>query len=185
MGCASSVTEERTTKNGTAGGIPEPDAPPPTDPRLPLSARQKFSLEKSWKAVQRSLEGVGMNALIRLFKQCPDTQDWFPLFTGKTEDQLREDESFAAHANALMSVFDESVENLGDVDEAIKLLTKTGKRHAKLGLEADIIMKFHQPLLKAIEELLDTRYSEKIEEIYKLWLKFVFEHITKGMEAGA
>lgn len=65
MGCASSVTEERTTKNGTAGGIPEPDAPPPTDPRLPLSARQKFSLEKSWKAVQRSLEGVGMNALIR------------------------------------------------------------------------------------------------------------------------
>ena len=64
MGCASSVTEDR-TRNGTVGGIPEPDAPPPTDPRLPLTARQKFSLEKSWKAVQRSLEAVGMNALLR------------------------------------------------------------------------------------------------------------------------
>ena len=55
----------------------------------------------------------------------------------------------------------------------------------KLFFVVAILQKFHQPLLKAIEELLYTRYSEKIEEIYKLWLKFVFEHITKGMEAGA
>ncbi|XP_038074117.1 globin CTT-VIIB-8-like [Patiria miniata] len=182
MGCASSVQEER-TRNGTAGGIPEPDAPPPTDPRLPLTARQKFSLEKSWKAVQRSLEAVGMNALIRLFKRSPETQDWFPSFKGKTEEQLRDDDNFETHASAVMGVFDETVELLGDVDASIKLLTKTGKRHAKLGLEADLIWTFQKPLLEAIEELLDTRYSEKIEEIYKLWTTFAIEHMTKAMQA--
>ncbi|XP_022090945.1 cytoglobin-1-like [Acanthaster planci] len=184
MGCSPSAQEDR-TRNGTAGGIPEPDAPPPTDPRLPLTARQKFSLEKSWKAVQRSLDTVGMNALIRLFKNTPETQDWFPLFKGKTEEQLRNDMSFEMHATALMGVFDEAVELLGDVDAVIKLLSKTGKRHAKLGVEPDVIWTFQKPLLEAIEELLDTRYSEKIEEIYKSWTTFVIDHMTKAMQADS
>ena len=75
----------------------------------------------------------------RLFKSKPETQDWFPLFQGKTEEQLREDVAFESHAGLLMGVFDESVELLGDVDAAIKLLTNTGKRHAKLGVDAEVI----------------------------------------------
>ena len=52
---------------------------------------------------------------------------------------MRNDVSFETHASALMGVFDESVELLGDVDAAIRLLSKTGKRHAKLGVEPDVI----------------------------------------------
>lgn len=36
-----------------------------TDPRLPLTARQKFTVTASWKAVSRALEPTGVYMLIR------------------------------------------------------------------------------------------------------------------------
>ena len=46
-------------------GLPEPPPPQPTDPRLPLNARQVFKLKKSWKGVKRDLSSVGVEMLLR------------------------------------------------------------------------------------------------------------------------
>lgn len=45
--------------------IPEPPPPAPTDPRLPLDARQVFKLKKSWKGIKRCIEATGVEMFIR------------------------------------------------------------------------------------------------------------------------
>ncbi len=45
--------------------LPEPEAPPAMDPRLPLNARQVFRLKKSWKGIKRNMEQTGIEMFIR------------------------------------------------------------------------------------------------------------------------
>ena len=45
--------------------LPEPAAPEPTDPRLPLTTRQVYRLRKSWKGIKRQMGPTGIELFIR------------------------------------------------------------------------------------------------------------------------
>ena len=45
--------------------LPEPDAPPDTDSRLPLDARQVFKLKKSWKGIKRNIHDTAVEMFVR------------------------------------------------------------------------------------------------------------------------
>ena len=45
--------------------LPEPEAPPETDPRLPLDARQVFKLKKSWKGIKRNMHDTAVEMFVR------------------------------------------------------------------------------------------------------------------------
>ena len=45
--------------------LPEPEAPPETDPRLPLNARQVFKLKKSWKGIKRNMHDTAVELFAR------------------------------------------------------------------------------------------------------------------------
>ncbi|KAF7395999.1 hypothetical protein HZH68_010049 [Vespula germanica] len=65
MGCElSKLTAAKSRNQNAREGSP----PPPqttTDPRLPLTARQKFTVMASWRAVGRALEPTGVYMFIR------------------------------------------------------------------------------------------------------------------------
>jgi neuroglobin len=69
MGCelgklASSGGEnKKDVENG--GNLNEPPAPAAPDPRLPLTARQKYTMMASWKGISRAMEPTGINMFIR------------------------------------------------------------------------------------------------------------------------
>lgn len=42
-----------------------PPAPAPPDPRLPLTAKQKYSMLASWKGISRAMEPTGIYMFIR------------------------------------------------------------------------------------------------------------------------
>lgn len=69
MGCRYSKPKARTRSltdiTGMADGLPEPSPPTPTDPRLPLSARQVFKLKKSWKGIKRCMAATGVEIFVR------------------------------------------------------------------------------------------------------------------------
>ncbi|CAH2090597.1 unnamed protein product [Euphydryas editha] len=47
------------------------DGPPPaTDPRLPLTAKQKYSMLASWKGISRAMEKTGICMFIKTCWQC-------------------------------------------------------------------------------------------------------------------
>ncbi|XP_002733371.1 globin-like [Saccoglossus kowalevskii] len=179
MGCTSSAASDRPSKND-----PLLDPPPPQelDPRIPLTARQKFSIQKSWKAIQRNMEGVGMDIFIRLFKAHPEYQDLFPEFKGMSEEKLRNSINFETHVGIFMNVIDECIDSLEDADHVINLLTKKGRKHANYGVKPEFISDIEEPFLASVKQLLEDRYSEKIEEIYKLTIKFILEHFINGLK---
>lgn len=58
--------DDKSTPAGKAAEmLTEPEAPPPTDPRCPLNARQVFRIKKSWKGVKRDLSAAGVEMMIR------------------------------------------------------------------------------------------------------------------------
>ncbi|KAG8237818.1 hypothetical protein J437_LFUL002427 [Ladona fulva] len=54
---------QRERKSGDE--VPEPPAPAPTDPRLPLSAKQKYNIMASWKGISRAMEPTGVNMFVK------------------------------------------------------------------------------------------------------------------------
>ena len=64
MGCelGKLAAGEDNSKNngGNIMGPAEPPAPAATDPRLPLTARQKYSMVASWKGISRAMETTGI-----------------------------------------------------------------------------------------------------------------------------
>lgn len=69
MGCRYSKPKTRTRSltdiPDMADGLPEPSPPTPTDPRLPLTARQVFKLKKSWKGIKRCMAATGVEIFVR------------------------------------------------------------------------------------------------------------------------
>lgn len=66
MGCVpSSAKVAHEDVDDMADSLPEPAPPAPTDPRLPLTARQVFKLKKSWKGIKRNMELTGVEMFIR------------------------------------------------------------------------------------------------------------------------
>ncbi|XP_076043578.1 uncharacterized protein LOC143026671 isoform X4 [Oratosquilla oratoria] len=53
MGC-------QLTKRKALDDLPEPPIPDAPDPRLPLTARQRFNIVKSWKGIARAIEPTGV-----------------------------------------------------------------------------------------------------------------------------
>ena len=64
MGCLQTKTKVEPLPE-TVIPLPTPQAPPETDPRLPLNARQVFRLKKNWKGIKRKLEGTGVEMFAR------------------------------------------------------------------------------------------------------------------------
>ncbi|XP_071834190.1 globin-like [Apostichopus japonicus] len=184
MGCGPS-NEGKLGSNGMNGSLCEPPPLPPTDPRLPLTARQKFSLEKSWKAVQRNAEGVGSETFLRLFRMEPSVQDYFPEFKGKNEEELRGLFSFETQSTLMINIFDEVVEKLDDMDSVINLLQKTAERHRQMGISAEVFRKIEEPFTISLKNCLGDRYTEKIEEIYSIFTKLVFDLMCQVIEEGS
>ena len=63
MGCTESKLEVEA--NGNAQPVFELECPPPLDPRLPLTPRQLFLLQKSWKGIKRNMEATGVEIFIK------------------------------------------------------------------------------------------------------------------------
>lgn len=43
----------------------DPPPPAPTDPRLPLTAKQKYSMLASWRGISRAMEPTGVYMFIK------------------------------------------------------------------------------------------------------------------------
>lgn len=64
MGCK--LGKLAASSTGSAGGKQDDLPPPaPTDPRLPLTAKQKYSMLASWKGISRAMEPTGVYMFLK------------------------------------------------------------------------------------------------------------------------
>lgn len=66
MGCElGKLASSGDNKKDVDNAVNEPPAPSAPDPRLPLTARQKYSMVASWKGISRAMEPTGVNMFIK------------------------------------------------------------------------------------------------------------------------
>lgn len=57
--------DDRGNSKHKDGRLEEPPSPGPPDPRLPLTAKQKYSMIASWKGISRAMEPTGVFMFIK------------------------------------------------------------------------------------------------------------------------
>ncbi|XP_064602552.1 globin-3-like [Liolophura sinensis] len=186
MGCVpSSAKVAHEDVDDMADSLPEPAPPAPTDPRLPLTARQVFKLKKSWKGIKRNMELTGVEMFIRLFKINSDLKRLFSNFKDlDSEDALRENEALEKHALLVMSTMDEAISNIDNVDYVYDVLNRVGQSHGRFsGFVAELFQWMEIPFLESVQLTLGDRYSENMDVIYKITIKFILKTVQSGYSA--
>lgn len=196
MGCTLSKSLSSLVRGGSSGGsrnnkgngaaepVGDPPPPPAPDPRHPLTARQIFSITKSWKAIARAMEPTGIEMFVRLFREKGDLLDLFEKFQAlRTKESQRESMELAQHASVVMTTLDEGINALDNLDYFMDYLHNTGRLHFKIkGFKKEYFWHIENPFLAAVSETLGDRYTENIENIYKITIRFILETLVEGFE---
>ncbi|XP_054714123.1 neuroglobin-like [Uloborus diversus] len=167
--------------------LEDPPTPPATDPRLPLTARQLFNITKSWKGIARAMEPTGITMFVRLFEENEDILHLFQKFQYKRFHELHRDSmELAQHASIVMNTLDESIKKLGNVDYFMDYLHAVGKLHTKIpGFQRDYFWRIERPFLAAVQDTLGDRYTDNMENIYKITIRYILDTIVKGFDLNS
>ena len=125
-----------------------------------LSKKQRFLLKGSWKGISRDLEKTTENLAQELMQR----DETFP---------MREDEIFLM-TEQLMDRVDLVVFHLEEENTILEILQNTSmdlKNQYNLSTFSNI----PEPLLCTIGMILEERYTQQMETIYKLFIPFIFE----------
>ncbi|CAL4075712.1 unnamed protein product, partial [Meganyctiphanes norvegica] len=176
-----------TVEDGGGGGdLPLPEPPPPAalDPRLPLTAREKFRITKSWKGISRAMEPTGVNMFLALFQTHGELLDFFTKFGDlKSRDSQAESMELSQHAETVMAAIDEGIKAMDNVDFLLDLLHQIGASHTKIkGFKKDYFWKIQDPFLDAVKLTLGERYTEDMDRIYRTTIKFLIETVVEGYD---
>ncbi|XP_066952674.1 neuroglobin-like isoform X1 [Macrobrachium rosenbergii] len=185
MGCKLSRALSRDQDLGKKEkDLNEPPAPPPPDPRLPLNARQKFNIAKSWKGISRALEPTGVYMFLELFENNSELLGFFNKFKQyRTRDEQAESLELAEHATIVMNSIDEGIKAMDNVDFFFDLLHQIGASHRKIpGFQKEYFWKIEQPFLEAVRLTLGDRYTDNMDNIYRITIKFLIETVIRGYE---
>ncbi|KFM56743.1 Neuroglobin, partial [Stegodyphus mimosarum] len=167
--------------------LEDPPTPPAPDPRLPLTARQLFNISKSWKGIARAMEPTGITMFVKLFEDNEDILHLFQKFQYKRFHEFHRDSmELAQHAGIVMSTLDESIKKLNNVDYFMDYLHSVGKLHTKIpGFQRDYFWRIERPFLEAVQDTLGDRYTDNMENIYKITIRYILDTVVKGFDLGA
>lgn len=162
----------------------DPPPPAPTDPRLPLTAKQKYSMLASWRGISRAMEPTGVYMFIKLFEEHSYLLNMFDKFKElRTREEQANSMELAEHANRVMSTLDEGIKGLDNLDVFFEYLYQVGASHTRIpGFKVEYFWKIEKPFLDAVKMTLGDRYTENVESIYKVTIKFIIETLIKGFD---
>ncbi|XP_045480367.1 neuroglobin-like [Harmonia axyridis] len=183
MGCelgklaksGSSSTKNQKTEEAVA-------LPVQVDSRLPLTAKQKYNMLASWRGISRAMESTGVTMFLKLFEDHSELLELFEKFKAlKTKEEQASSQELIEHANNVMNTLDEGIKGLDNLDVLMEYLHQVGASHRKIpGFKAEYFWKIEKPFLEAVETTLGDRYTENVENIYKITIKFIIETLIKG-----
>ncbi|KAL3874844.1 hypothetical protein ACJMK2_037806 [Sinanodonta woodiana] len=156
---------------------------PQFDPRIPLTARQRFNITKSWKGIARNIEHAGILMFLRLFETNNEIQAMFSSMTKGNYDivDLRTNKKLENHVTQVMFTLDEAISSLDDADVVINLLHTVGHSHRRLPcFDPQIFWKIEEPFLLAVKDTLGDRYTANMEHIYRKTIKFILQTLIDG-----
>ncbi|XP_078286723.1 myoglobin [Rhinoraja longicauda] len=83
------------------------------------------TVNQVWGAVEGNLPSLGQLIVLRLFKDHPETKDYFPKFKSQSLAQLEKDEDVKAQGITVMKALGEIVKLRGNHSSKVKALAAT------------------------------------------------------------
>ncbi|XP_055630639.1 myoglobin-like isoform X2 [Toxorhynchites rutilus septentrionalis] len=122
-----------------------------------------------------------------LFEEHAELLDMFAKFKElKTKEQQATSEELAEHANKVMTTLDEGIRGLDDLDTFFEFIHQVGASHRRIpGFKQEYFWRIEEPFLSAVSTTLGDRYTQNVEGIYKLTIKFIIETLVAGFESSA
>ncbi|KAK0411804.1 hypothetical protein QR680_005855 [Steinernema hermaphroditum] len=164
-------------------------APPAVDRRLPFANyRELYTMKNFWKSVKRTDEGkLASMLMVKYLQENPDNVALYPKLKGVDPKMIGSgDINVENVAKQYVQVFDDvisSVEaNPADATEACKRLNSVGKLHrVKVsGMESTNFQALEQPFLYMVSEVLQDRFNDKAEQLFKKFFQFCLQYLTEG-----
>ncbi|KAK0410295.1 hypothetical protein QR680_005049 [Steinernema hermaphroditum] len=169
--------------NQTAPADPSTSA---VDPRIPLTERQKFLLVANWKGISRKATETGATMFVQLLQS---NEQFYEVFNfshvrmASKEEQMQ-DERITKHAETVMKMLDVVISNVKDADYMFQLLQKSGTEHAhRPRFSPEFFWKIEAPFLYAVKEILQDRYTENMDQIYRVIIKIVLSTLEESCRA--
>ncbi|XP_031341039.1 uncharacterized protein LOC116169153, partial [Photinus pyralis] len=118
----------------------------------------------------------------RLFEEHNELLSLFNKFRElKNKDQQINSLELAEHASTVMETIDEAIRTLDNIDSFLEYVHQVGASHRKVqGFKAEYFWKIEAPFLAAVKQTLGDRYTENVEAIYHITIKFILETLVKG-----
>nr|XP_024214574.1 neuroglobin-like [Halyomorpha halys] len=128
------------------------------------------------------MSGCGSNILERLFEEHEELLELFAkLKELRTKEEQASSLELQEHATKVMNTLDEGIKELDDLDTFFTFLTQIGQSHKKIpGFKPDYFWKIEKPFLEAVEMTLGDRYTENVENIYKVTIKLIIDTLVNG-----
>lgn len=178
------ASKKKGRRNDTKAPLDAPPPPPASDPRLPLTVRQRFSIIKSWKGISRAMESTGIYMFVKLFEEHASLLSFFDKFRElKSRDEQAGSLELAEHATVVMATLDEGIRALEDMDSFFTLLHQTGARHTKIpGFNPEFFYNIRAPFLESVKVTLGDAFTENMDNIYQLTIDLILKTLVEGFE---
>ncbi|KAF8381935.1 glb-25, partial [Pristionchus pacificus] len=171
-------------------GSEQPEAAAPEcDSRLPFSNfRELFTLKNYWKTVKRNDVQCGKTMLAKYLSEQVDNKGMYSKLgriNGIPPPDCT-DPAFEATAAAYLKVFDDVItaveEKPGDVQGACDRLSNVGKMHRTKvsGMDSSAFQAMEGPFLFMIQEILQDRFNEKAETLFRKFFQFCLKYLIEG-----
>jgi hemoglobin-like flavoprotein len=116
----------------------------------------------------------------RMFESNEELKKYFEKLKDKDNATLLKSQILLDHATVVMEAIDTTVTELDDAEKTHNNLKKMGVEHKARGIAESHLSEIRTPFLKAIEETLGDRYSDRMRNIYEIFIDYVIKTMKEG-----
>jgi len=197
MGCVSSKSDEGAGA-GAGETVPlDPSAKDDTqkqlDARLPFANyREFFTLKNYWKAVGRREKECAKALLYKFIMDNPTYGERYKKLKSLNmadREQVMASTGFEKLSLEYLQLFDDVINSVeaspSDASHACSTLKDIGKQHKQYcsGMDSSVFQSMEEPFMKMVEMVLDDRYNDKSETLFRKFFQFCLKYLVEGFNS--
>jgi hypothetical protein len=115
-----------------------------------------------------------------MFEKNEGLKKHFKKFENMDNATLFKSDALLEHATIVMEFLDVTVTELDNADSTHDKLKKMGLSHKKRGIPEEAITEMRDPFLKACDQTLGDRFTDRIRNIYEIYIDYVIKTLIEG-----
>jgi len=181
---------------GPSSTVPNGDMsanPPIPDKRLPFdSFRELFTLKNYWKTIKRNQDSCSKTFFMKFLTDNPTYRERYSKLKSldfNDYEKVMASTTFEKLALEYLQVFDDVINSVeaspSDASHACDALKEIGRAHKGRcqGMDAAAFQALEPPFLKMVESVLDDRYNDKSEMLFRKFFQFCLKYIVDGFNS--